>query len=199
MEEKRYSYEFAMGEYIKLEKYLEEKGYKSEPSGSLRRKRKDVGDIDFLVPVPFKFENKVDIPELLKDLGFIIDFHIKGSIRLIHPELIIEFLVPERRRGREKPFPLPQLGLNAQSLRFLDFLIENSMKVKVNNLKLNLPHPAAFALHKLIVSSRRHKGEKRQKDKAGAIQILTSLIAKGEEDTIKRLFNSMPKKPGWMQ
>ena len=151
-------------------------------------------DIDFLVPVPFKFENKVDIPELLKDLGFIIDFHIKGSIRLIHPELIIEFLVPERGRGREKPYPLPQLGLNAQSLRFLDFLIENSMIFKIHNLKLNLPHPAAFALHKLIVSSRRHKEEKRHKDKAGAIQILNSLIAKGEEDTIKRLFNSMPKK-----
>lgn len=48
-DEKRYSYEFAMGEYKKLEKYLGEKSYKSEPSGSLRRKRKDVGDIDFIV------------------------------------------------------------------------------------------------------------------------------------------------------
>lgn len=48
-EEKRYSYDFAMGEYKKLEKYLKEKKYKSEPSGSLRRKGKDVGDIDFIV------------------------------------------------------------------------------------------------------------------------------------------------------
>ncbi|GAH31501.1 unnamed protein product, partial [marine sediment metagenome] len=32
----------------------------------------------------FKFKDKVDIPELLKDLGFILDFHIKGYIRLIH-------------------------------------------------------------------------------------------------------------------
>lgn len=49
MREKRYSYEFAMGEYEKLEKYLKENSYKSEPSGSLRRRRKDVGDIDFIV------------------------------------------------------------------------------------------------------------------------------------------------------
>lgn len=46
---KRYSYEFAMKEYRKLEKYLNENGYRCEPSGSLRRKREDVGDIDFLV------------------------------------------------------------------------------------------------------------------------------------------------------
>lgn len=47
--EKRYSYSFAMEEYKKLEGYLKEKGYRCEPSGSLRRKREDVGDIDFLV------------------------------------------------------------------------------------------------------------------------------------------------------
>lgn len=47
--EKRYSYEFAMEEYKKLEEYLRKKGYRCEPSGSLRRKREDVGDIDFLV------------------------------------------------------------------------------------------------------------------------------------------------------
>ena len=46
---KRYSYEFAITEYKKLEKYLTEKGYRCEPSGSLRRRRGDVGDIDFLV------------------------------------------------------------------------------------------------------------------------------------------------------
>lgn len=47
--EERFSYEFAMEEYRGLEKYLSEKGYRCEPSGSLRRRRRDVGDIDFLV------------------------------------------------------------------------------------------------------------------------------------------------------
>ncbi len=47
--EKRYSYSFAMEEYRKLEIYLRERGYRCEPSGSLRRKKEDVGDIDFLV------------------------------------------------------------------------------------------------------------------------------------------------------
>jgi len=73
-------------------------------------------DIDFVVPIPVKFRKKTDIPELLKDLGFIVDFHAKGYIRLNHPELIIEFLVPERGKGRDKPYPLPELGLNAIAL-----------------------------------------------------------------------------------
>ena len=47
--EKRYSYEFAMEEYRKLEEYLKRNSYRCEPSGSLRRKRGDVGDIDFVV------------------------------------------------------------------------------------------------------------------------------------------------------
>lgn len=150
-------------------------------------------DIDFLIPIPYKSKRKVDITELLKDLGFIVDFHIKGYIRLNHPELIIEFLVPERGKGSDKPYPLPQLGVNAQSLRFLDFLVENSMEFKINNLILNLPHPAAFALHKLIVSSRRYKEEKKLKEREEAIRVLNCLIAKGEEKIIKRLFDSMPR------
>ncbi len=47
--EERFSYEFAVGEYRGLEEYLSERGYSCEPSGSLRRRREDVGDIDFLV------------------------------------------------------------------------------------------------------------------------------------------------------
>jgi len=151
-------------------------------------------DIDFLIPIPYKSKRKVDITELLKDLGFIVDFHIKGYIRLLHPELIIEFLVPKKGKGLDKPYPLPQLGVNAQSLRFLDFLVENSMEFRINNLILNLPHPAAFALHKLIISSRRYKEEKRLKEREEAIRILNCLVTKGEKAKIKKLIYSMPKK-----
>jgi hypothetical protein len=48
------------------------KNYFRDPaySSSIRTR-----DIDFLVPLPTKFEKKNDIPEMLKDLGFIEDFH----------------------------------------------------------------------------------------------------------------------------
>ncbi|MFH1232083.1 MAG: GSU2403 family nucleotidyltransferase fold protein [Planctomycetota bacterium] len=83
-------------------------------------------DIDFLVSPPLKLSAKVDIPSLLSGQGFTTDFMgSKGYIRLIHPDLFIEFLVPEQGKGLDKPYPLPQLGVNAQPLRFLNFLTDN--------------------------------------------------------------------------
>ncbi len=45
----RFNYRFAMEEYEKVEKYLDGYEYRCEVTGSLRRKRKDVGDIDIVV------------------------------------------------------------------------------------------------------------------------------------------------------
>lgn len=152
-------------------------------------------DIDFLVPLPPRIRTKVDIPELLKDLGFIIGFKgAEGYIRLEHPELIIEFLVPEKGRGLDKPYPLPQLGLNAQALRFLNFLTENTIHLKIKDILLTLPHPANFSLHKLIIFQRRKNSEKAIKDREIAIKILKALIDKDESDTIRSVFNSTLRK-----
>ena len=155
-------------------------------------------DVDFLVPIPLKTKTKADIPKLLKDLGFIVDFKgSEGYIQLEHSDLIIEFLVPEKGRGSNKPYKLPQFGLNAQPLRFLDLLIKDTIKVKIEGVEINLPHPANFALHKLIIFQRRTKEEKIIKDRNAAIEILKALMARGETLTIKRLFNTMI--PKWQR
>lgn len=149
-------------------------------------------DIDFLVPYPLKTKPEINIPELLKDLGFIIGFKgPAGYIQLEHPELIIEFLVPEKGRGLEKPYQLPQFKLNAQALRFLDLLMENTIRTKIENIEVTLPHPVNFALHKLIVSQRRDKKEKAMKDRNTATEILKALISKGDTQIIRRVFSSM--------
>jgi len=168
--------------------YFQNKNYTS----SIRTR-----DIDILVPLPFRSKKTINIPELLKDLGFIVDFHREGYIRLLHPELIIEFLVPEKGRGTDKPIHLPQLGIKAEALRYMSFIVDNIIVLSVNNFTLNLPHPAAFALHGLLVSSRRYEEWKKTKEKQEAIHVLNALINNGEEETIKRLFNSTPKK--WKQ
>jgi len=117
-------------------------------------------DMDLLIPQPRSIKAKVDLFELLKDLGFVVGFAgSNGYIRLEHPQLIIEFLVPERGKGSDKPYPLPQLGLNAQALRFVEFLSQDTIKSKIGSIKVTLPHPANFALHKLLVMSRRPKAE----------------------------------------
>lgn len=152
-------------------------------------------DIDFLIDAPNRITHKVDVPELLKDLGFVVDFRgDKGHIKLDHPDLILEFLVPEKGRGIDKPYRIPAFSINATALRFLDFLSSNTIKIKIEDFYLTLPHPANFALHKLIIFQRRAKKEKAEKDKNTAIEILRALINKGEADIIKNIFRSVHRK-----
>lgn len=155
-------------------------------------------DIDFLIDTPSRIRHNVNIPELLKDLGFVTIYKgSRGYIKLDHPDLILEFLVPEKGRGTDKPIPLPKLGMNAVALRFLNFLSVNTIQVKVENFHVILPHPANFALHKLIIFQRRIKEEKAIKDRTTAIEILKALIKKGETDTLRKVCTSML--PKWQK
>ena len=152
-------------------------------------------DVDLLIPWPSSTKTKVDVAELLRDLGFVVGFTgSEGYIRLEHPELIVEFLVPERGRASDKPYPLPELGLNAQALRFLDFLARSTITAKVEGISVMLPHPANFALHKLVVLSRRPGPEKQAKDKEAAMRVLEALIDKGKADSIREAFGAMPRR-----
>jgi hypothetical protein len=150
-------------------------------------------DMDFLVPRPVRIKKRVDVVSLLKDEGFLITFSgDAGYMRLIHPEMIVEFLVPEKGRGSDKPYPLPQLGINAQPLRFLDYLVQNTMRIEAEGIKIKIPHPAAFGLHKLIISTRRKTEDKLLKERREALEVIKALIEKGEADEIKIMFEKMP-------
>ncbi len=152
-------------------------------------------DIDLLIPRPSTLDSRTNVADLLKDLGFVVGFAgQEGYIRREHPQLIVEFLVPERGRPSDKPYPLPKLGLNAQALRFLDFLAQNMITVKLQEIPVIVPHPAHFALHKLLVLSRRPTPEKRAKDREAALRILRALLDKGEEDLVKSIFHVMPQR-----
>jgi len=152
-------------------------------------------DIDFLVPLPPRIKKKTDVPGILSDLGFVIEFvGSKGYLRLGHPDLIVEFLVPERGKGLDKPYPLPQIGMNAQPLRFLDFLAKNTIEINVEGMRVKLPHPIAYALHKLIISGRRAKKEKALKDRDQALMLLHHVLKHEKTDKIRKIFLTMPKK-----
>ena len=152
-------------------------------------------DIDFLIPRPSMIKTEADVAEMLKELGFIVGFTgPEGYMRLEHPQLIIEFLVPERGRGSNRPYPLPQLGLNAQALRFLDVLTQHTITVKVDRMFLTLPHPANYALQKLLIMDRRRRPEKTAKDQDTAVQVLKALIEKGQQDFVRSVYDSMPRR-----
>lgn len=84
--------------------------------------------------------------------------------------------------------------MNATTLRFLSFLSENTIKVRVEDFDVSLPHPANFALHKLIIFQRRTKEDKAVKDRNTALEVLNALIRKGEKEVIRQVFASIPVK-----
>lgn len=151
-------------------------------------------DLEFLFPVPLDLDRKTDLYDLLKDLGFVLDYKgEQGYIIFQHPDLILEFLVPARGKEPDKPFPLDQLGINAQALRFMDALARNPIQILFNDVTVTLPHPVDFALHKLLIAGRRKERTKAEKDRVQAIALLIALNDSGEIETIRTVYDAMPK------
>lgn len=151
-------------------------------------------DIDFLISRETKFGCNVNLPALLEDLGFILEHSFpEGYIRLVHPELIIEFLVPDVGRGTSKPYILSELGLNAQRLRFLGLLERDTIVVRVSGLEVTIPHPVNFGLTKILVSSKRTNAEKQNKDLEAGLELLRMCIKRRDERRLIDLFRSISK------
>ncbi len=94
-------------------------------------------------------------------------------------ELKIELLTPMKGRERPGSISLPQFNASAQPLRFLDFLMEDSIQAAViggDGVLVNVPRPARFAWHKLIVAHRRIQPVKKRKDLAHAESLFWVLL-----------------------
>ncbi len=152
-------------------------------------------DLDFAVPVPPRFAKKADIAKVLDGLGFVVDFRgAQGYMRFMHPDLILEFLVPERGRGSDDAFDIPALGVNAQPLRYLDLSLADTIKVEFRGISVRLPHPVRFALHKLIVAQRRDDPDKAERDREQAVLVLRAVIDAGDGAIILQVYESLPAK-----
>jgi len=98
----------------------------------------------------------------------------------------IEFLTPNTGSADHdgKPAPMPALGgAYAQPLRFLDFLLTDpvrSVMLHRSGISVTVPAPERYAVHKLIVASRRQADDngilKRDKDVRQAEILIEALI-----------------------
>lgn len=148
-------------------------------------------DIDVLIPLPPRFPVHVDLPPLLGELGFVMAFKGRqGYMQFMHPDLMLEFLVPERGRGGDKPYDVPSLGVNAQALRYLDLLLRGAIALKFERIPIRVPHPANFAVHKLIISTRRKA--KAEQDRDQAVKVLKALRETGDLDSARRVMEFIP-------
>lgn len=96
------------------------------------------------------------------------------------PDFRLDFLTTLHREGNE-PFHHPQLGIALQPLKFMEFSLENVQQAALfagdQCVIANVPHPARFALHKLIVYGERSGtfAAKSAKDLAQAAALLVFL------------------------
>lgn len=151
-------------------------------------------DVDILVPIPCHFRKPIDLPEKLKDLNYIVQFSgQKGYIRLGHPELTLEFLVPEFGKGSDEPYQLKDLHINAQPLRYVNLLLRDSLNINYQGIDVKVPHPTVFVLQKLLILDKRQKEEKRLKD----IEIIKSVLkwinqSSNDKNHMKNIFSRIP-------
>ena len=97
-------------------------------------------DMDFLVPSLNKPRSKIDVPALLEDMGFICGLRGREGVMLLeHPELMIEFLVPERGRGGKEVQDVPKLGVNAQPLRFMNIALMETVRLRFGDVVVTAP------------------------------------------------------------
>jgi hypothetical protein len=117
-------------------------------------------------------------------------------------QTLIEFLTPsfdEEEGVRE----LPALGVSAQSLHFLSYLIAEPLQVPFlyrSGVLIQVPRPERFAIHKLIVADRRRGGPddlKARKDRAQAAFLVEALNEERPEDLAEAYALAMDSGPAW--
>ena len=102
-------------------------------------------------------------------------------------QTLVEFLTPSFEED-ETIRDLPSLGVNAQSLHFLNYLIAEPIRVPFlyrSGVLVQIPRPERYAIHKLIVADRRQGGPdaiKAHKDRAQAAFLIEALAETRPED-----------------
>ena len=132
-------------------------------------------DVDFLLPLPYPKRDIVNLTDRLAKLGFRSERNSDGSNYFAHPELKLEFLVPERGRGGLEPRAVKPLGMRPVALRFMDMLRQNSILIKEGKANVRVPSPLSFCLHKFVIAQRRAGRDKHDKDIQQAVYILDIL------------------------
>ncbi|SDI83607.1 nucleotidyltransferase family protein [Alloyangia pacifica] len=118
-------------------------------------------------------------------------------------EAMVEFLTPAF--GDEGIKPLPALGVSAQALNYLNFLIAepiHALALYRSGVLVQVPRPERFAIHKLIVASRRHGGPdeaKARKDRAQAEFLIRILAEDRPEDLAEAYDHALSQGPRWRE
>ncbi len=166
-------------------------------------------DIDVLAAPVLELaieQREADVPRALESLhlGFLpvpgldpgspeTSFKVRGK------SLRVDLLTPARGRRYTGPVPIRRLKTCAQPVEFIDYLLDSRIAVPIVNggaSLVNVPDPARFALHKLIVSGERPVTEqaKSMKDIQQAAEMIEVLFEDRAGD-LELAIDSMNERP----
>lgn len=152
-----------------------------------------------------------DVPEVLEalEMGFLpvpqldprrpsTSFKVRGQ------GLRLDLVTPAPHPRRTQPVAIPRLKTSAQPLPFLDFLIQRPLRAAVvdgGGILVNVPEPARFAFHKLIVAGERDASlhVKRDKDLHQAGQVLAILLEERRDDVRQAWAEIHRRGRGWIR
>ena len=114
---------------------------------------------------------------------------------------LVEFLTPAF--GDETIRDLPALGVNAQALNYLNFLIAEPIHAAAiyrSGVLVQVPRPERYAIHKLIIADRRRDGAgslKSAKDREQAAFLVKVLAEDRPDDLSEAYTTAMDVGPRW--
>lgn len=131
-------------------------------------------DMDFLIknlrkPLPEK-----NIAALARTEGYLVESDVLTGVTKIYDKagLEIEFLIGKKGAGVEQALKT-NLGVTAQTLRHMEVIIRNTIEVDYFNMKITVPMPEAYTIHKIVINQDR--GLKQKKDQMAISNIWKSL------------------------
>jgi hypothetical protein len=113
---------------------------------------------------------------------------------------VVELLTTNEGPDREEPMELPALGAYAQPLRFLDYLIHRPVQAAAlyrSGVLVNIPQPARYAIHKLIVATRRADTQKAGKDIQQSAALIRVLAEDRPDELEEAFLEARARGPSW--
>ncbi|MCG7629314.1 hypothetical protein MHM88_16000 [Epibacterium sp. MM17-32] len=116
-------------------------------------------------------------------------------------DTLVEFLTPAFGED-ESLRPLPALGVDAQGLHHLNYLIADPIRAAItyrSGVLVQIPQPERFAIHKLIVAERRTAADalKAEKDRRQAAFLIAALAEDRPDELHGAYADALERGPKW--
>jgi hypothetical protein len=158
---------------------------------------------------------EVAVPELRSDVPAVLDALGMGFLPVpgfsprapstpfrVRGQALRVDLVTPARGDVSSPVAIPRLNAAAAPVRFLDYLLQDPQPAAVldgGGVLVNVPHPARFAVHKLLVAQDRAAAfqAKSRKDVAQAAQVVMALEELRPGDLARAVSDAVGRGKGW--